>query len=129
MNNTPEVAAKTFETFYYRNSEVIEEFFSLYDSFLKTVKKWEDDAYPIFSLAEEAHEYQTASRWVKEKFRGDIPKDSQEAMIKELGDVFFFWVANSHIVSNKPTETILTNVRKIADRAARNVIKGDGDAR
>ena len=73
-----------------------------------------------------------ASRIAKERFRGDNPAPQEDTLSnvkKELGDVFFFWLANCNNWGLDPLEVIQGNVLKLQDRAARNVIQGNGDNR
>lgn len=127
-NMASSLTASTFLEFINKNHPKLTEFFDLYGEFLKTVKKWEGDEYPILSLAEEAHEFQAATRLVK-LFRGDTNKLDAALVNKELGDVFFFWFFNANSFGSHPLTVIRDNVIKIQDRANRNVIQGNGDNR
>lgn len=105
-----------------------------YGEFQNSVAMWRDPNYVIFSLVDEAMEYQNATKIVKQQFRGDQLTPEQETkrledVEKELGDVFFFWIANCHQWGLDPLTVIHKNVLKLNDRMARNVIRGDGDNR
>ena len=105
-----------------------------YGEFQDSVAMWRDNNYVLFGLAEEAIEYQMATKAVKQQFRGDTVTSEQEIdrlknVEKELGDIFFFWYANCKLWGLDPLEVIAKNVEKLSDRASRNVIKGDGDVR
>lgn len=106
-----------------------QQLFDAYYRFQAQVAQWTDPEYVIYSLAEEAHEFQAATRTTKEQFRGDAPKDTDEAVKKELGDVFFFWMANCKHFGLDPFDVIKGNMQKLAARLEAGTIKGDGDNR
>lgn len=64
---------------------------------------------------------------IKKRFRDG--KLDREAVQKELGDVFFYWIALHNLLGLDPEHTIDVNVDKLNDRAARNVLQGSGDNR
>jgi len=116
------------------NTGRVSQFFTMYQDFQNSVAMWRDPAYVIVSLAEEAMEYQMATKLAKQEFRGDdLSQEAREKRFtdveKELGDVFFFWLANCKHWGLDPVKVIQHNVHKLADRMNRGVIKGDGNAR
>jgi len=64
---------------------------------------------------------------IKKHFRDG--KLDREAVQKELGDVLFYWVALHNLLDLCPNQTIDTNINKLTDREARNVLRGSGDNR
>ena len=124
----PEVAAKTFREFVVKNHPTLTQFFDLYKDFINSVAIWQDNMYPIYSMVEEAMEFQNATKLTK-YLRGDDPVVDMEQVQKELGDIMFFWLVNVHLHKSVPVDIMLQNVSKLEDRAKRNVIKGDGDTR
>ena len=57
MENTPDMAAKTFLEFARKNKDTIDMYFRLYREFQDTVKQWNRPQYLVYSLAEEAMEF------------------------------------------------------------------------
>lgn len=130
----PQKAAERFYDYVSTQGNRFNMLMDAYGQFQDGVALWQDDKYVIMSLAEEAMEYQMATKMAKQAFRGDELsaeqlKERNENVAKELGDVWFFFYANCKLWGLDPLNVIQNNVRKLADRAARNVIKGDGDKR
>lgn len=53
----------------------------------------------------------------------------KEGVVKEIGDVLFYVAALATYFDVDLSEVADTNVSKLLDRKARNVIKGNGDSR
>lgn len=87
--------------------------------------QYESELYPFFALAEETGEFLGK---IAKEHRGDraIPKEEK---LKELGDIL--WQLNACCIQldSSLCEVAKMNLDKLEDRANRNVIKGDGDAR
>ena len=81
--------------------------------------------YPVLGLAEEAGE--VAGKFAKH-FRGDRLYDV-DAVKKEMGDVLWMLSALATDLDIDLEDVAITNLNKLADRAARGVVKGDGDER
>ena len=64
---------------------------------------------------------------VKKRFRDG--KLDREAIQKELGDVFFYWMSLHNLLGLCPDHTIDVNVTKLTDREERGVLRGSGDDR
>lgn len=92
--------------------------------------------YPALGLAGEAGEL---AEKVKKLWRnhgitdGRLPASMVEyhlqGIIKEAGDVLWYLNAIAREMGTTLAEIAQENVRKLTDRAARNVIKGEGDNR
>jgi NTP pyrophosphatase (non-canonical NTP hydrolase) len=64
---------------------------------------------------------------VKKRFRDG--KLDRQAIQKELGDVFFYWMSLHNLLGLCPDHTIDVNVAKLTDREERGVLRGSGDDR
>jgi NTP pyrophosphatase (non-canonical NTP hydrolase) len=86
-------------------------------------------AYVALGLASEAGEVAGVAKRLIRDDGGVITEARREAMQKELGDVLWY-VARIASEWGLSLENVAQgNLDKLADRAARNVIKGEGDAR
>lgn len=86
-------------------------------------------AYPTLGLAGETGE--VAER-VKKMIRDDggvLTSERRDALKAELGDVLWYVAALCSELELSMGEVAEYNVRKLLDRRARNVIRGDGDTR
>lgn len=133
-HSDPTIMAEEFRKSIDKSYIKISEVFDRYSDFVDSVALWKDSAYVILSMVEEAMEYQQATKLVKQNYRGDeLTQEQQNFRLlntgKELGDIFFFWITNCRLWGFDPLEIIKANVNKLESRAARNVIKGDGDVR
>ena len=85
--------------------------------------------YPALGLAGETGE--VAER-VKKLIRDDagvLTPERRDALKAELGDVLWYVAALCSELELSMSEVAEYNVRKLHDRRARNVIRGDGDTR
>lgn len=86
---------------------------------------YQDKMYPIASLMVESAEL--ADLFVKPWLRGDDKRVDRDKVISEAGDVLWnlaVLLSDQNISFN---EVAQRNINKLADRAMRNVLKGDGD--
>lgn len=60
---------------------------------------------------------------------GKISKDDKAELKKELGDVVWYIAVLAHSLGLSFEEVMQLNVKKLADRQKRGVIKGQGDNR
>ena len=60
---------------------------------------------------------------------GKISKDDKEELKKELGDVVWYIAVMAHSLGLSLDEVMQLNVKKLASRKQRGVIKGQGDNR
>lgn len=81
--------------------------------------------YPALGLANEAGEYIGK---IKKLIRGDTTF-SVEAAAAELGDVLWYLAACAEGLGVDLGQIAQQNLDKLADRAARGVLKGSGDNR
>lgn len=85
--------------------------------------------YPSLGLASEAGEVAGKVKKVLRDKGGIMDDEAREAIKDELGDVLWY-IAQLGTELNLPLEEIAAaNVLKLASRAARNTIQGDGDTR
>lgn len=83
--------------------------------------------YLALGLANEAGE---ATGKVKKFLRGDYGQDKlRKALIGELGDVLWYLTMLADQFDIQLDEIMNANIEKLRDRAARGVVKGDGDNR
>lgn len=80
--------------------------------------------YPALGLVNEAGEY---AGKVKKILRGDT--NTTEAAAAELGDVLWYLAACAEALGVDLADVAHQNLTKLADRAARGVLKGSGDNR
>jgi NTP pyrophosphatase (non-canonical NTP hydrolase) len=80
--------------------------------------------YPALGLVNEAGEY---AGKVKKILRGDT--NTTEAAAAELGDVLWYLAACAKALGVDLGQIAQQNLDKLADRAARGVLKGSGDNR
>lgn len=80
--------------------------------------------YPALGLVNEAGEY---AGKVKKILRGDT--NTTEAAAAELGDVLWYLAACAEALGVNLSDVAQQNLDKLADRAARGVLKGSGDNR
>lgn len=60
---------------------------------------------------------------------GVISEEQREALKRELGDVLWYVSELARALHLSFNDVADTNIKKLADRAARNVIKSEGDTR
>jgi NTP pyrophosphatase (non-canonical NTP hydrolase) len=53
----------------------------------------------------------------------------EENIVKELGDVVYYWARLCRFFGKNPSEIIAANVEKLESRKARGVLRGSGDNR
>lgn len=85
--------------------------------------------YPALGLAGEAGE---VAEQVKKAIRDDggvITDQRRDALKKELGDVLWYVAALCTELNLEMSDVAAANLDKLQSRAARGVIKGDGDDR
>ncbi len=85
--------------------------------------------YPTLGLAGEAGE--VAER-VKKLYRddaGELTPERRDGLKAELGDVLWYVAALCWELQLSMNDVAEYNIRKLHDRRARNVIRGDGDER
>lgn len=103
--------------------------FDLYQSLAHRTANYIHPYYPIAGLQEEAAE--VANLFMKQMLRGDKerPDPTREQIIGELGDTL--WMLSEIATQNHITlhEIADYNIRKLAGRAERKSIYGDGEER
>jgi NTP pyrophosphatase (non-canonical NTP hydrolase) len=57
---------------------------------------------------------------------GTYDKDN---IVKELGDVVYYWARLCRFFGMQPSEVIAANIQKLESRKARGVLRGSGDNR
>ncbi|MEK7530770.1 MAG: nucleoside triphosphate pyrophosphohydrolase family protein [Patescibacteria group bacterium] len=60
---------------------------------------------------------------------GEITDEKRELLKKEIGDVLWYLSQFAGTLGFSFADVASTNIQKLADRAARNVIKSEGDTR
>lgn len=87
-----------------------------------------DLTYPVLGLNGEAGEVAEKLKKVIRDKGGDV-SESREALIKELGDVLWYVAACAHELDVELSVVAQRNIEKLADRAARSALHGEGDER
>lgn len=85
--------------------------------------------YPTLGLANEAGEVAGKVKKIFRDRQGVITDADREALILELGDVLWYLSELCTRLGVRLEDVAERNVAKLADRAARGVIRGDGDDR
>ena len=83
--------------------------------------------YPAMALAEEAGE--VAGKVAKALRKGTLAQLDVEAVVKEMGDVLWQLANLASDLGTTLDAVAMINLEKLADRAARGVLKGEGDNR
>lgn len=83
--------------------------------------------YVTLGLAGEAGE---VANKMKKIMRGDLSlREATPGISKELGDVFWYWIACCVEFNLNPEDVVLDMLMRLEDRKQRGVIKGSGDDR
>ena len=83
--------------------------------------------YLTLGLASEAGE---VSGVVKKYIRQDFSlENAQDKLIKELGDVIWYWARLCDELGLDPEEVMQQNIDKLQHRKANQTLQGDGDER
>lgn len=85
--------------------------------------------YAALGLVNEAGEFAGKIKKDMRDKLGALDEDTRVAMIAELGDVLWYVAAVATELGYTLEDIAKRNIIKLADRAERNVIKGDGDDR
>lgn len=85
--------------------------------------------YPFVGLSGEAGEVAEQFKKLLRDDDGFLTDERREKIIKELGDVLWYVAAICDEIKVDLQEVARRNVEKLADRAERNVIRGEGDDR
>lgn len=85
--------------------------------------------YPAFGLVGEAGEVAEKIKKTIRDRAGTIERKDRDALIKELGDVLWYLAVLANNIDAPLSEIAMLNLKKLADRQTRAVLKGDGDER
>lgn len=85
--------------------------------------------YPTLGLVNEAGEVAGKVKKIFRDRQGVITDADREALTLELGDVLWYLSELCTRLGIRLEDVAARNVAKLADRAARGVIRGDGDMR
>ena len=91
---------------------------------------------PVFSrmylsmgLAGETGEVVEKMKKVVRNAGGEVSGEKRDEIKKELGDVLWYLSQLARSLGISLNDVAETNLQKLADRAARNVLKSEGDSR
>ncbi|MBL1210125.1 nucleoside triphosphate pyrophosphohydrolase family protein [Geminocystis sp. GBBB08] len=83
--------------------------------------------YLTLGLASEAGEVSgVVKKYIRKDYDLDIAKDK---LIKELGDVMWYWARLCDELGLNPEEVMEINIDKLLNRQVKNTLQGDGDDR
>jgi NTP pyrophosphatase (non-canonical NTP hydrolase) len=85
--------------------------------------------YPALGLANEAGEVAGKVKKILRDRRGRISDADRQALALELGDVLWYLSEMCTRLGIRLEDVAAGNLAKLADRAARGVLSGDGDQR
>jgi len=85
--------------------------------------------YPALGLVNEAGEVAGKVKKILRDRQGRVSDDDREALARELGDVLWYLSEMCTRLGIRLEDVAAGNIAKLADRAARGVISGDGDQR
>jgi NTP pyrophosphatase (non-canonical NTP hydrolase) len=85
--------------------------------------------YPALGLAGETGELINKIKKIIRDKNNIIDDETRAELKKELGDVLWYAAQLSTELHLDFSEVAETNIKKLADRASRNMIKGNGDNR
>jgi len=85
--------------------------------------------YPALGLSNEAGEVLGKLKKVIRDHSGEISDETREALADELGDVLWYVAMLAEELGLHLGEIGHRNLAKLADRSARDAIRGDGDKR
>jgi NTP pyrophosphatase (non-canonical NTP hydrolase) len=93
-----------------------------------------DDAFKdmmhwVLGLNGEAGEVAEKLKKIIRDKQGILSEADKQELAKELGDVLWYIAVFAHDLGVPLEDIAATNVKKLADRQQRNVIKGSGDNR
>lgn len=85
--------------------------------------------YPTLGLVGEAGEVAEKAKKIIRDGDGTLTPETREKMVKELSDVCWYVAVLAYELDHTLEEVMQINLDKLASRAKRGVIKGDGDDR
>lgn len=88
-----------------------------------------DIGYPVLGLAGEAGEIADHAKKVLRDDEGRITPERREKIMDEMGDVLWYLAALATELQVGLTYVAERNLRKLADRASRGKLHGEGDNR
>lgn len=106
--------------------------FTEYDAAARNTAVYPDQyrlIYPALGLTGEAGEVAEKVKKILRDHDGYVSTDTIEELAKELGDVLWYLSALATDLGINLEFVATKNVEKLADRQARNKIKGEGDNR
>ena len=83
----------------------------------------------VMGVAGEAGEVVEKWKKIVAYKNGVVSAEDKQELKKELGDVIWYIAVMAHSLGLSLEEVMQLNVKKLADRKARGVIKGSGDNR
>lgn len=85
--------------------------------------------YVALGIAGEAGEIAEKIKKIVRNDEGVVSEEKKESIKQEIGDVLWYLSQMARILDLRFSEAAKANLEKTADRAARNVIKSEGDIR
>lgn len=93
----------------------------------------DDDAWSAYLgtgfIGEIGEAYSIAAKTVRGDSRFEDDEEAQKAILKELGDIGFFFMELIRLCGFTLEQVLLANMVKLVERADQNSVQGDGDDR
>lgn len=98
-------------------------------SYEMTAMKGDPLFFKALGIGGETGEYQEQVKKFYRDDKGPLTYERREKMLGELGDVLWYVASNAGELACTLEELAQRNLKKIEDRAQRNVMRGSGDKR
>ena len=96
---------------------------------LKSDDEFKDMMHWVLGLNGEAGEVAEKLKKIIRDKNGEISEADKQELAKELGDVLWYLAVFAYDLGVSFDEIAATNLRKLADRQNRNMLRGSGDNR
>ncbi len=96
---------------------------------ISTDDPFKDTLHWVLGICGEAGEVAEKVKKIIRDHKGNISQSDKQELAKELGDVLWYLAVFAHEIGFSFEEVATSNLNKLKDRKARNVLAGSGDNR